>query len=397
MKNVSTRASRTKIVPGARQKSREAGDSSPRSIVIEHSAWFMFPDRLNTGVLLLLLLLTGCSSIGPESVTRDRFDYNTAISDSWKAQTLLNIVKIRYADMPLFVEVASIVSGYTLESSVSVNGALSSSDAIQRDTLSLGGNGKFIDRPTITYVPITGSQFNKSFMTPIPPGAVLFLMQSGWSAELIFPLTVDSVNGLRSQMLAGVNQRSGDEDYYRVIELMRQIQLSGAIGMRIKKTDKLKDTTVLFFQKEGLAPEVRAARRELNALLGLNPDAREVHVNYGLIPGSDDEVALLTRSMLQIMIQLATKIDVPPEHVTDGRTVPALSGEPAEDRKLMKVHYSKDKPANAFTAVQYRDYWYWVDDRDFRTKRTFAFLMILFSLTETGGKEGLPLVTIPSG
>ena len=139
-------------------------------------------------LLILVLSITGCTSIGPESVTRDRFDYNTAISDSWKEQTLLNIVKIRYADMPLFVEVASIVSGYTLESSVSVNGALSSSDAIQGDTLSLGGNGKFIDRPTITYVPITGSQFNKSFMTPIPPGAVLFLMQSGWSAELILSL-----------------------------------------------------------------------------------------------------------------------------------------------------------------------------------------------------------------
>jgi hypothetical protein len=349
-------------------------------------------------LLVLLFSMAGCSSIGPKSVARDRFDYNTAISDSWKEQTLLNIVKIRYADMPLFVEVASIVSGYTLESSVSVNGTLSSSDSIQRDALSLGGNGKFIDRPTITYVPITGSQFNKSFMTPIPPGAVLFLMQSGWSAELIFPLTVDSVNGLRSQMLAGANQRSGDPDYYRVVELMRQIQLSGAIGMRIKKTDKLKDTTVLFFQKEGLEPEVLAARQELNALLGLDPAAREVHVNYGLIQGGDDEVALLTRSMLQIMIQLATKIDVPPEHVTDGRTVPALATESdTEDRKLMHVHYSRERPADAFTAVQYRDYWYWVDDRDFRTKRTFAFLMILFSLTETGGKEGLPLVTIPSG
>jgi hypothetical protein len=359
----------------------------------------MFPDFLKTAILLLLLSITGCSSIGPESVTRDRFDYNTAISDSWKEQTLLNIVKIRYADMPLFVEVASIVSGYTLESSVSINGTLSSSDAIQRDSLSLGSNGKFVDRPTITYVPITGSQFNKSFMTPIPPGAVLFLMQSGWSAELIFPLTVDSVNGLRSQVLAGANQRTGDTDYYRVVELMRLIQQSGAIGMRIKKTDKLKDTTVLFFQKEGLDPELLAARQELNALLGLNPDAREVNVNYGLIPGSDDEVALLTRSMLQIMIQLATKIDVPPEHVTEGRTVPSLvtAGSEAEDRKLMKVHYSKEKPANAFSAVQYRGYWYWVDDRDFRTKRTFAFLMILFSLTETGGKEGLPLVTIPSG
>ena len=350
-------------------------------------------------LLLLLLSLAGCTGIGPKSVTRDRFDYNTAISDSWKEQTLLNIVKIRYADMPLFVEVASIVSGYTLESSVSLNGMLSSSDAIQRDSLSLGGNGKFIDRPTITYTPITGSQFNRSFMTPIPPGAVLFLMQSGWSAELIFPLTVDSVNGLRSQVLAGSNQRTGDVDYYRVIDLMRQIQLSGAIGMRIKKTGNLQDSTVLFFQKEGLAPEILAARQELNALLGLNPEAREVRVNYGLIPGGDDEVALLTRSMLQIMIQLATKIDVPPEHIADGRTVPtqAATGSDAENRKLMNVHYSKERPAEAFTAVKYRDYWYWVDDSDFRSKRTFAFLMILFSLTETGGKEGLPLVTIPSG
>jgi hypothetical protein len=349
--------------------------------------------------LVLAVTLVGCTSIGPKSVTRDRFDYNTAISDSWKEQTLLNIVKIRYADMPLFVEVASIVSGYTLESSVSLNGTLSSQDAIQKDFFSLGGNGKFIDRPTITYVPITGTQFNKSFMTPIPPHAVLFLMQSGWSADLIFPLTVDSINGMRSQMLAGVNQRVGDKNYYRVIELIRQIQVSGAIGMRIKKGKDLEDTTVLFFQKEGLDPETLAARQELAGLLGLNPEKREARVNYGLIPGGDDEIAMQTRSMLQIMILLATKIDVPPEHIIEGRTVPALAtaDHASGYSKLMNVHSSKERPADAFTAVKYRDYWYWVDDRDFRTKRTFAFLMILFSLTETGGKEGLPLVTIPAG
>lgn len=47
--------------------------------------------------------------------------------------------------------------------------------------------------------------------------------------------------------------------------------------------------------------------------------------------------------------------------------------------------------------VNYRNHWFWIDDRDFKSKRTFAFLMILFSLTETGNQEGLPLVTIPSG
>ena len=69
---------------------------------------------------LSFLLLLGCSHIGPQSVPRDRFDYNTAITDSWKDQTLLNIVKLRYADTQLFVEVASVVSGYTLEGSVNL-------------------------------------------------------------------------------------------------------------------------------------------------------------------------------------------------------------------------------------------------------------------------------------
>ena len=46
---------------------------------------------------MIILLLSGCSAIGPGTVKRDRFDYNTAVSDSWKEQTLLNIIKIRYA------------------------------------------------------------------------------------------------------------------------------------------------------------------------------------------------------------------------------------------------------------------------------------------------------------
>jgi hypothetical protein len=72
--------------------------------------------------------------------------------------------------------VASIVSGYTLEGSVNLGGTVSSQDAVQGDFFSLGTTGKYTDRPTITYAPITGQQFNKSFMTPIPPGAILFLM-----------------------------------------------------------------------------------------------------------------------------------------------------------------------------------------------------------------------------
>jgi hypothetical protein len=48
--------------------------------------WRMFPT-----VILIFTVLGGCASIGPGTVTRDRFDYILAISDSWKTQMLFRI------------------------------------------------------------------------------------------------------------------------------------------------------------------------------------------------------------------------------------------------------------------------------------------------------------------
>ena len=351
-------------------------------------------------VCFALAMMASCTQIGPRSLPRDRFNYNTAIANSWKEQTLLNIVKIRYADMPLFVEVASVVSGYTLESSVNIGGRVSSSDTPQGDFLNLGAAGKFTDRPTITYAPITGSKFNESFMTPIPPKAILFLMQSGWQAEMIFPITVDAVNGRRSLLAAGDQSRAGDPEYYRVIELLQEIQRSGMSSMRIIKGDDQKETTVIFFSLDNMSPKIRDAVAELNSLLQLDPDTNEFSVAYGLIPKSNKEIALQTRSMLQIMITLATLIDVPETHVQEGSTLPTVFTPNQSEHqisKIISIHSSPEVPEKPFVSIQYRDHWFWIDENDFVSKRTFTFLMILFSLTESGGKSGLPLVTIPAG
>ena len=44
----------------------------------------------------LALCVGGCASIGADSISRDRLDYNESLADSWKRQILLNIVKMRY-------------------------------------------------------------------------------------------------------------------------------------------------------------------------------------------------------------------------------------------------------------------------------------------------------------
>ena len=99
--------------------------------------------------------------------------------------------------------------------------------------------------------------------------------------------------------------------------------------------------------------------------------------------------------MLQIMIAFASYADVPEQDLKDGRALPSLlSGGGKTDP--VKIKCSKEKPADAFAAVHYRDQWFWVDDRDWRTKRAFTAVMFLFTMAETGADEQLPLITIPA-
>jgi hypothetical protein len=62
-------------------------------------------------LLSAAVLLSGCTHVGFKTVAVDRFDYSSAIAESWKQQIHLNILKVRYMDLQMFVEVASIVGG----------------------------------------------------------------------------------------------------------------------------------------------------------------------------------------------------------------------------------------------------------------------------------------------
>ena len=76
---------------------------------------------------------------------------------------------------------------------------------------------------------------------------------------------------------------------------------------------------------------------------------------------------------------------------------PSFEKAASEDRRNpVRIHSGKDKPSNTFAAVQYLDYWYWIDNSDWRTKRAFTAVMFFFTLAETGGNEKLPLITIPA-
>jgi len=347
--------------------------------------------------LSVAALFAGCTHLGPKTIGVDRFDYSTAIADSWKQQTLLNIVKLRYMDLPVFVDVASIVSGYSMQTGVTINGTLSSEKAVQGNYVAAGGQAIYTDRPTVTYVPMTGEKFLRGLMTPIDPKNIFFMLQSGYPADFILGLTVESLNGVRNRSTAAGALREADPDFVRALELLREVQASGAFGMQVEENKAKTQTAVLFFRRDDLPTEVLEKTVEIRRLLKLAADQQKFTLAYSPVRGADNELAVNSRSMLQIMAAFSTCLDVPELHLQDHSAVPAL-GNSARDARAdqVRIHSGRDQPAKAFAAVHYRDHWFWISDGDWQTKRALTAIMFFFTLAETAGKENLPLITIPA-
>ena len=342
-------------------------------------------------------LFTGCVHLGPKTIPVDRFDYSTAIADSWKQQTLLNIVKLRYMDLPVFVDVASIVSGYSLQTGVNVGGSLSSAKAVQGDFLSAGAQAVYTDRPTITYVPLTGEKFLSGLLTPIDPKRIFFMVQSGYAADFILGLTVESLNGVRNRSTAGGLVREADPEFLRALKLLREIQVAGAVGMRVEEDKAKGATALLFFRRDDVSADIVEKSAEIRRLLKLSPDTQKFALTYSPVRGADNELTVNSRSMMQIMGAFASYIDVPEAHLKDHSATPSFEHVAADDRNnVVQIHSGTDKPVSSFAAVRYRDHWFWIDDGDWQTKRALTAVMFFFTLADTGESGKLPLITIPA-
>src|SRR5687768_4931368 len=206
--------------------------------------------RIATSLAIVLAApaICGCG-VGARTVAPDRFDYTEALSASWKQQMLVNMVKLRYGDTPVFLDVASVINQYAVETQVDLR--LSWVDPVVSvgDSQSIGGAAKFSDRPTITYTPLTGERFARSLMKPLPPPAVLSLIQAGYPVDLVLRICTHSVNGVRNRYGGSARARPADPEFFPLLERMRRMQDSGALGLRVQKTTEMEGVVMTFRRK----------------------------------------------------------------------------------------------------------------------------------------------------
>jgi hypothetical protein len=336
--------------------------------------------RSLTPVLLAALALAGCRGLGPRTVPSDRFHYNEAIARSWNEQLLLNLVRLRHRHTPLFLEIDSVVTKYSLSGSASAGASLPEGGA---DAYDLGLSGKYSESPTITYVPLQGADFAKRLLSPIPPTTLLLLAQSGWSVDRLFLACVQQVNEVRNApaTLEGAPAAPNDAEFRKLARLLREHHQAKLLDVRVEQAEEEESTWLHL--RTAVRKEDRARADEIARMIGIEAKVGR----YRLLPAAMTEritdIALLPRSVMAVMAYLSDGVQLPGE------------AEP-RDRRL-RVRSAARAPDGAFVRVRYRDSWYFIAEDDLESKSTFGLLTQLFSIQSTESRFRGPLITLPAG
>ena len=361
--------------------------------ILLNSIYLRKPALRFLAILFTTLTLTACSSLGTDRVVPDRFDYNQSIGQSANQQMLLNLVRLRYRDVPVFLSVTSVLSQYVYLGSANVSGT---------GSIASGGLGvTYIDRPTITYSPLSGEEFAQQLLTPIPSASIFSLAQSGWPAGQLMMMSFERMNHLSNTAFGPVlsqEQIKQMQEFELAVNLI--VQLGKHNGFDSYRGDgKNKKNRYLVFEANP-SPETQQLITQFKELLQLDPNISVFRITDRLINRKADEITIKLRSLLTLMGFLSHGVEVPNEHMQDKFVEHNAAVTQIANNDLfvpLNVHSSADKPDNAFVAIEYQDYWFYIDHADHISKQAFGLLTYLYMLQAPQAPHNVPLITIPAG
>ena len=410
--------------------------------------------------LVVMSMLQACTTHGPKLYETSFNDYSDAISRTSDGQMLGNLVRIRYYESPVFLQVASVTAGFSLSGNAGASATINESAA---DNLGLSVGGSVSENPTISFSMPESEKYYGRLLAPLSTKQITSLVLAGFDSELVFRTAVRGINGLTN--LSVDFEDSSEEpvkhrQFREALGLIKKLRAEGVVDMELggKQTDwsspvkinaKSDISQVLLLGAVSYAMSNDAEivgypdgswqthRYEKNMALRFSPDSdnspdaqrlkkllglQEDRYNFAIVeaelvnaekprgvlgqsPGALDpsviwaEIGLRGRSMLEIMQVASKEVHAPEEDIRLGTTTAdrpqdLLSATGASD--WLAIHSSDTEPSSKLR-IQHNGHWFYIDDSDIRSRKTFAMLNALFAVVGGTVPGAAPVMTIPVG
>ena len=298
-----------------------------------------------SALLVASIAVTSGCQIANQSLRADFVDFNAILQGNQTQQMLLNLVRMRYRETPLFLQAGSLTASY--ESSFSADSSASIPDA-DFASLDIGGSYKFSSKPTISYTPVEGKEYVQQFMAEITPQTFAMLVRAGWPITKLGDLLVASVTLESGEQLLGrpsAESNPGFREFFKVL-----------------KEAEDRDDLSLVGRKDG-GIDLRAGKQTI----GIE--------------------RFQFRSLFSAMFNASRDVQVPAARASWAKSTPG--------GQEIDVRVSDKHPTDALVCVEYAGWYYSIANDDIRSKDTVALLVQLCRI-QAGPSATAPLITIPA-
>lgn len=392
------------------------------------------------GLLLACLLVTSCVNYDSQRIQPTRNNYNEALQYGDKSQLLLNIVRIRYEDLPYFFSVNNIIA--QINYSNTFTGGINNTWTPAPVNFSTSGSDSVTvgEAPTITYTPLQGDAFIKKMLTPVDL-RVLYMMVHSTTADLerllrVFVLRLGAFENNIADSSVAHNRAILNLEYVYMAKLLSRLIDSNKLKLSSDSIDEKFAVKLTLKGFNTLTPKRQRVLKKLgfsntNSTIWVVQD-KTAAVSGAIpqqklpIPAPSSEAKQLSNFLLEgtsRLVPIPTKLQaksLKPKTIVLMQTKPLFTiliylskgvSTPADEQNrtivgtqlpngkflnwqfyiadLFDVHVCSTKPRDVFLTVRYRDKWYYIRDDDISTKATFYGIGILMNLYEGNVQNGL--------
>ncbi len=354
---------------------------------------------------LSLLFLTSCHVSSKVAVEGrgGRTSYNETLQKTTNEEMLLNLVRLRYVDFPFFLDVNAITTQFSFGSKIQPVFPIPGFN--EENATKIGAELSWQNTPTISYTPLQGQTFALQLFRPIDLIIIQQLIYGGWDVDRVFRICVQSMNDILNAPTASgpmPDFQPQFENFIKVSKLLRYFQQREQLQVSIKLNEPGK-----VYKGAGLGISFPTGSELSEQLQDLMPggDRENGYYNLEVEMGftKNRNIGIMPRSLLACMYYLSLGVEVP-NSIDEQKCIPCTHTEEGHDfdwkdvvGDLLSVKSSKSKPANAFISVKYRNYWFYIDEHDLQSKRTFVLLLQLYNLQSSPTTATGPVLTLPLG